>query len=549
MVSAVVACWVVLCSWELIDPVLAAATSQATFGGDDSSQARPLSCAELFELVPSLAEAFFLADAAYVELAESCVSQYSDNPLAWATLGRVRYFAGVKNKYDRYRPTVEALRLASLLNPLWYDEEYAIALAMDADYQGIVDLINPNLDTASSTMILRWGEAMYFLKKMSSKDLYMQISKWVSDHGYMIEQDLAQAKAFVYLEFFLCKLADNLQEYDDAWRHATYAHQIVLEKYQDSRKAEQRSKFGIAFVNGIVTTFTAFGFNNKPQYLDSNERPIFPKRGVPIFVVGLERSGTSLLEQMLSMHPDIFGLGETQLLDHLSIPDVDCVQHVNIEEAQCRMNIGAGLTAADAELSKRYRRAIIELYESQTQNKAHYPNLDNVPRYLTDKLPLNWRNIPLISTFYPDAKIIVLRRDFRDVLISQYFAGFHLEYNFHANTPEGIASHMQLFSDTLSRYSALGYSWLDVSYESLVQDPRRVLKNVLVFLDLDWNDLVLEHHKSTRVPQTVSRSQATQKVYSTSVRRWSKYAKYLPQHPIVHAPQELFAEQPEVCED
>ncbi|GBG24639.1 Protein-tyrosine sulfotransferase [Hondaea fermentalgiana] len=482
-----------------------------------------------------------------LRLAERCANAATENAKAWATLGRARSLYGLTDREGKPTQAMEAFKIAYMLDPTHFLEEYTQSLAACAAYERIFQILNSRVkanvvakDTSqvrlSARIILRWAEAAAIAELETTETIYERLSAWVRQRGE-IEVDAPDAEHVSDVEYLLSGLSNRLSSYDLAWSHASRANTIRREQAKERDEAARRDLLARAYLRGATNTMRRLGFSGQPRMAS----PLLPPRplGKPLFIVGLERSGSTLLEQMLSMHPEIHGLGETMLFDTLAAPKAECSDGFELNMSSCVLDVNS--TIEDASSPALYLEAISELYFDQAGEDA--ARSTRMPRYLTDKLPLNWRHIPMMHAYYPDVKILVMRRDPRDVLVSQFMASFHGIYGYHALHEDWCAQRIERFAHTMDLWSSLGHHWLDVSYEDLVRDPRRVLGNVLTYLELEWNEDVLRHETSTRTPQTLSRAQVSQALYSKSTGRWRRYARHLP--PLDFAP--LAAEDEAFC--
>lgn len=224
------------------------------------------------------------------------------------------------------------------------------------------------------------------------------------------------------------------------------------------------------------------------------------KSDVPIFVVGLMRSGTSLVEQIIATHSQVFGAGELTDFTELSEPIYGAGR-------RCKM--------ADAEVFSR------TYLDRLTRNGGGAP-------HCVDKMPANFFHIGLIKTIFPNVKIINLVRDPRDNCFSIY-------KNFFDTFAHQYAYDQVELATFANNYKRMMNMWDDmfpgavyhIKYEALVADQEGESRKLLDHLGLPWEDGVLDFHKTKRVVRTASINQVRQKVYTSSVKSWQNYAPYL----------------------
>ena len=218
-----------------------------------------------------------------------------------------------------------------------------------------------------------------------------------------------------------------------------------------------------------------------------------------LFIVGLPRSGTSLLEQMLAAHPGVHGAGELPFFGEL------VHRVINASEAE--------RPALLARLGNEYRRGL--------------PAPGAGTRLISDKMPLNFRYLPLIRRVFPEARIVHCRRDLRDTGLSCLFTDF-------ADQALGFATRLDWLSSYLAHYRQIMLKWSEnyspvfaLDYERLVTSPQPVLLELLRFCGLDWDPACLEFSTQRRVTATASHAQVREPLHPRSIGRWRHYANWI----------------------
>ncbi len=215
----------------------------------------------------------------------------------------------------------------------------------------------------------------------------------------------------------------------------------------------------------------------------------------PLFIVGMPRSGSSLLEQILSMHPEVYGAGELDLLPAL------------IER------YGTDTTKSLNQIAKEYLE--------------HLDSLDNQCRVVTDKLPHNYQYVGAISQIFPKAKVLYCTRDPLDTGWSCYRQNFHQSLNF-ATDLFAIGHYQGLLTDLMTHWQKVLHTPIfEVPYEKVVQDLNAFAPQILEFCGLRWDPTVLEFHTSKRVVNTASTIQVQQPLYTSSIGSHKRYRKWL----------------------
>ena len=271
--------------------------------------------------------------------------------------------------------------------------------------------------------------------------------------------------------------------------------------------------------------------------LYEHRRSIGNDSTLPVFVLGMPRSGTTLVEQILAGHSQIHGAGELGVIPS-AIAGLerwerhtgsgrhypDCVDDLSAD-------VVAGITAS----------LLKELRETLPENSSEI-------RHVVDKLPHNFENIGLIKLLFPNARIISVRRDPRDIAISNYFTDYAAKHG-----GMGFAYDLQWIGEQLADHNLLMHHWnqlfpgdiLEVRYEEVVSDPEREARRMLAYLGVQWEPQVLDTSELDRPVKTASVWQVRQPIYQTARERWRRYADFLTpliagtNAKIVHEPVEM----------
>ncbi|HYL02772.1 MAG TPA: sulfotransferase [Steroidobacteraceae bacterium] len=291
------------------------------------------------------------------------------------------------------------------------------------------------------------------------------------------------------LRYAMGKFHDDLGRFDQAFEHYRRANELqrkVAERYD--RKARER------FVEDMLRVYTRETLARPPPGASGSERPIF--------VLGMPRSGTTLVAQIISSHPSARGAGE------LIFWSQTMQRH---EEALRREPIGEPLVA---ELGAEYLRVLSRIWA-------------NAPRVI-DKATFNSEYLGVIHRVFPRARIVYLRRDPIDTCLSCYFQEFPQQMNFAMDLSD-LAHYYRTHQRLIAHWrDALPEgTMLDVPYAGLVADQRRWTRRILEFLGLEWNPRCLEFHRTERTVVTASYWQVRQELYTHSVGRWRNYEKFI----------------------
>ena len=225
----------------------------------------------------------------------------------------------------------------------------------------------------------------------------------------------------------------------------------------------------------------------------------------PIFIIGMNRSGTSLLEQILDMHSDLQGLGEL--------------------EATRRwfdQNMSNGFSNP---------HAIADLRE---QYLANLENYDISSRFIIDKMPSNFRHVGFLALAFPNAKFIAMQRSKQATIWSNYTRYYNNFAHSYTNDLDDLAAYYDASQNLVDYWSSsLPSRLLKVSYEDLTHEPEAVLENVFHFLNFAFEIGVLDFYRNNRVVRTASVLQVKEPIKKGTNTGWQHYAAFFPQNKTV----------------
>jgi len=233
---------------------------------------------------------------------------------------------------------------------------------------------------------------------------------------------------------------------------------------------------------------------------------------VPVFILGMPRSGTSLIEQILSSHPDIFGAGELKLMTGV-------LENISVGPTRLRMN--------DIEATFPYE--VNASYEARGRRYVeHLIRLAPKPyRRIVDKMPGNFNFVGLIHLVLPNAKIIHSQRDPVETCLSCYRIHFAEGQQWSYNLRE-LGRYYRRYWGLMQHWSeTLPGVMYEIKYEDTVADVEASARGLIAHLGLEWTDSCLKFYETERPVKTASASQVRKPIYTTSVNRWRKYEKYL----------------------
>jgi len=236
---------------------------------------------------------------------------------------------------------------------------------------------------------------------------------------------------------------------------------------------------------------------------------------LPVFVLGMPRSGTTLVEQIIAGHSQVFGAGELSIIPQVIAGLQRWERHT-----------GSGRPYPDCvdDLSPEVIRGITEHVLRELRQ------YDESARYVVDKLPHNFENIGLIKLLFPKAKIISVRRDPRDIAVSNYFTDYQAKHG-----GMGFAYDLTWIGEQLADHNLLMHHWhqvfpgeiLEIKYEDVVENPEALARQMLDYLELPWEAEVLNTSELDRPVKTASVWQVRQPIYKTSKAKWMNYQSWL----------------------
>ena len=312
----------------------------------------------------------------------------------------------------------------------------------------------------------------------------------VSELEAMIPEARNDARGSFRLLGALAKELSDLEDYERSFAYL-------------KRSADIRRKMMSYDVSGDVETMDLL---TKTYTSDVSNSGGGIEASEPIFIVGLPRTGSTLLERMLGSHSDVFAAGELQ---NFAIEFVKLAKETFQGEALDKRSLVVKSTRLDfAELGRRYLGST-------------RPRTGHTPVFI-DKLPLNFLYIGLIARAMPNAKIIHLARDPMDACYAIYKTAFDQAYPYSYDLDD-LGRYYVAYHKLMQHWrAALPGKILDVAYEDLVRDPEAQVRRALSHCELDYQEACLKYHESDMPTNTASAAQVRQPVYQSSVAKWRK---------------------------
>jgi tetratricopeptide (TPR) repeat protein len=319
--------------------------------------------------------------------------------------------------------------------------------------------------------------------------------------SFVATEDWLSSRDRAALHFTLGRAHDEIGDYDRAFGHFEIANAAQREHQPDTEAMD------IAFFENARRIFT-------PDFFASRAGG-GSQSAVPVFVLGMPRSGTTLTEQIIASHPGVRGAGEVQDLEIAT----RIVRH--------RHKLSADMPEVAAQLTPEQLRELGETYVGRLRDRAPQIAQDGGGERITDKLLGNYNRIGLIQLALPRAVIIHCRRHPVDNCVSIYTNHF-AESLEHASDLGRLGRNYRRYHELMAHWrQVLPGRFLDVQYEDTVQDVEAMARKIIAWCGLPWDPRCLDFQKNARRVATLSITQVRQPVYTSSVERWRHYEKHL----------------------
>ncbi|MDB4597956.1 sulfotransferase [Candidatus Pseudothioglobus singularis] len=472
-------------------------------------------------LKPDYAEALFNLGVAYQKLNQSdmaietyekaLVSQHA-YPAAHHNLGII-YF----NK-NRLSSAIKSFEWAVAYSPNYSEAYYSLGSAFQQNRQfqeakkhfEKAISVNPNYAQAYESL----GILCEIINLRNEAVGYFEKALTINPHLTNTYRNLSKLKKFKANDPLISQM-ESLYSKSDlhsshkinlcfslATAYEDLNHQDNFFKFLNEGNALRKKELGYDIIQSQNVHSTIVNLFSSKQSLINNpkEKPSIR----PIFIVGMPRSGTSLVEQIISSHHEVYGAGE--LLTLRKVIDPILVKYLNNNKYK---------------VTKKDYLLIREQYLDSLSNL----NVSN--KIITDKMPVNFRLIGFILSAMPEAKIIHIKRDARATCWSNYQQYF-TDGNGFSFDQEDLVKFYSLYSEMMGFWHKLFPNKIyDISYEELTNNQKKETQKLLNYCELDWDENCLKFHKNVRGVVTASKAQVRKKMYQGSSEAWKKYESNL----------------------
>ncbi len=369
---------------------------------------------------------------------------------------------------------------------------------------------NPEFNYNIAGIYARYGESQkaskHFEKAIALKPDYAEAyqglteSKECGQEPDLLNRIKAQlnsetttADQKVYLHFAAAKIYEDSKEYDQAFDHYQKGNTLKSGHYDKVGNSNLTQEIIRFFDDKWVNTHREFGLYSH----------------TPIFIVGMPRSGTSLVEQILASHSQVFGAGE--------LADINLMIGALINRTKNRFPYPQFLTEVVDQDLLGYGQSYLQRLSQISGNS----------RRVVDKNPSNFLRVGLILQIFPNAKIIHTQRDPLDNCLSCYFNNF-ARGHYYTNSLESLAAYYNDYTDLMRHWQRIYPGRIHtLSYEALIENQQQVTRDLLDYCNLEWEEQCLAFYKSKRNVTTASKHQVRRPLYKSSVKRWEHYKAHI----------------------
>ncbi len=393
----------------------------------------------------------------------------------------------LKRDINKLNDAIELYETANKINPNNYIILYLLALA----HQGLGNF-EESIEYAKKVLLIYptfvKADHLISLSKTYKKDDWHYIS--LMDK---IKNDQLKEIEKIELYFSLSKANEDQNNISEAYK--------FLKKGNDLNKKKTRYDINndLKLIENIKDSFSKIDFK---EFSNKNSDKI-------IFILGMPRSGTSLVEQIISSHSEVVGGGEMPIMS-------DLVKKNFMDNETISLDKLTNIIQTPLKI------------KSIANNYFNFINYFNIgDRYIIDKAPLNFRWIGFIKMLFPNAKIIHCHRDPKNNCLSMYKNLFEASLEFTYNE-EDLIKFYKAYQDLLSFWQSKdGVNLINVSYEELIANNEIEIRRIIKNCELSWEENCLLYYKNKNPIKTMSTAQARKPIYKSSLKTFEKFRPFL----------------------
>jgi tetratricopeptide (TPR) repeat protein len=418
-----------------------------------------------------------------IDICEKILKQFPDDAPIWNSM------AGAYFQLDGIHKAKEYYSKAVSLKPENAEYENNLGLV----YSSLGDKENAEKHYRISIELdSQYGEAyrhiaaMKKFESLEDPDALEVIKLWENEDI----NDFTRIKA----SFALGKIYDDCGEHDKAFKVYSVGNEL---KFKDSQL--DLDSF-LAHIDRIPQVFS-----KRPEILNQTESSI-----TPIFILGMPRSGTTLVEQIISRHSQVYGCGELPCIER-------AIARLEKKATPIRMYPEEFLGIEEHEFEREAKEYISWVKRLRTISTP----------YLTDKMPFNFTHVWLIKAMFPKSVIVNCQRHPLDIITSNYFQLYGSDISFVYNLTALANYYIRYHRMMIHWKSLFGDEVYNAVYEAIVSDVENETRKLIDAVNLPWEDNCLDQNQSDTTVRTASIWQVRQGIYTSSTERWKKYESYL----------------------
>jgi len=311
----------------------------------------------------------------------------------------------------------------------------------------------------------------------------------------LLKSPVVSDKNAVHYHYALGNIFDDAKSHDKAFEH--YLKANTLKRNTISYDAKKHS----VFVESLIKVYSKSYFQEKVVVGSDSE--------LPVFIVGMPRSGTTLVEQIVSSHSQVYGAGELSLIWR--------IEKTIAKQFEASRPYPECMSLCKEAIAEHFSTPYLKEIGKYSQNAIH----------ITDKMPDNFLRIGLIKILFPKARIIHCQRSALDTCTSiflKYFVSAN-EYSFDLTE---LGQYYLDYERLMAHWRSLFPSEIfEVQYEEIVMHQEKITRQLVDYLGLDWDEKCLDFHSNKRTVRTASNLQVRKPIYKNSINRWKQYEEHL----------------------